>query len=127
MPLIYEIALMKDEGVIQGRPYWATDWLKHYGQEKVAEVVTRIAAHSQSAQARTRASELAASWHLPGIDKLINAQLQSPDEAVRRSAVQTCGRFTPKDCFETLLGMADDKDELVRRYLSYSLAQYDDV
>ena len=100
-------------------------WLGLYGKDFASEAL-RQAATADDALTRYLALKHLAEWNDPNAAALILKALSSPDDEERQSAVDLCSKHKPDGCFATLLTMADDKNKIVRRYLSAALAKYDD-
>ena len=77
-------------------------------------------------QTKTEALNLLAEWKEADANRLVVKALQSTNVEEKRSAVEMCYRQRIDQAFPILMKMGDDKDPLVRRYLSAALAIYGD-
>jgi len=98
----------------------AVQWLRHYGRARAAAPFLE-AAKTAMPEVRREALRTLAEWQVPEADELIRQALASKDVQERRSAVELCYRRPRPQCLPELLRLADDRDDIVRRYLGAAL------
>jgi HEAT repeat protein len=98
----------------------AVEWLSDYGSGKATPVFLEHFS-GLSPQARLVALGKLSEWNATGVEPLVAAALRDPDHELRANTVLLCSRKTYASCLPILLGMGDDSDPLVRRYLGAAL------
>jgi len=120
LPAIEQLALT--EGNFQRE---AVEWLGKFQPEQAAPILRKVAETSEG-WTKAEALKALAHWNLEDNTERVLAELRSSDAEAKRAALLAVAQKPNPAWFTQLLGMGEDPDAIVRRYLSAALAAFND-